>query len=381
MCFALRFALLALDLTNMEKDPSLIVHTNHPSNAEPPLEKLRENFITPYEVFYIRNHGEIPEIDANSYHLKVNGLVERELELSFDTLLKDFPKHTVMATIQCAGNRRTEFTAVAPVPGEVPWREGAIGNATWSGAKLKDVLKIAGVKSEALFVEFMGAEDVFRHGENVGFGASIPIDKAWSDDVLLAYEMNGKPLEPTHGFPLRAVVPGYIGARSVKWLTRITLLSSPSKNYFQDHAYRLFPPEAKPESVDWNSGKQLSEIGLNSVITSPQNGSLISEEAVTVKGFAIGEGGKKITRVDVSANGGETWTAALITQGAQLWAWWFWEARLKLENGEHEITVRAFDSESNTQPEHTRQVWNFKGYMNNAWHRVKFLVKSLPRGT
>src|SRR5205823_2142312 len=121
----------------MDKDPNLIIHTTHPTNAEPPLEKLQENFITPYEEFYIRNHGEIPEIDAKKFRLQVNGMVERELILSLDDLKNNFQKRTVMATLQCAGNRRTGLLAVAPVPGEVPWREGAIGNATWSGVPLK----------------------------------------------------------------------------------------------------------------------------------------------------------------------------------------------------------------------------------------------------
>ncbi|HYV95184.1 MAG TPA: sulfite oxidase [Chitinophagales bacterium] len=360
----------------MDKDPNLIVHTTHPLNAEPPLDKLRENFITPYQKFYIRNHGDIPQIDPKTFHLQVNGLVEHELELSLDKLINDFTKHTVMASLQCAGNRRTELLAVAPIPDEVLWQEGAIGNATWKGVPLKDILMAAGIKETARYVEFTGADEVFRQGENVGFGASIPIDKGMSDDVLLAYEMNGNPLTPIHGFPLRAVVPGYIGARSVKWLTRITLLSGPSKNYFQDHAYRLFPPEVNAETVDWNSGLQLSEIDVNSVITFPKNSEIISDAEFTVQGWAMSGGGKKIARVEVSINSGETWIMATITEGNQPWAWAFWEARLKLENGEHEIIVRAFDTESNTQPEHARQVWNFKGYMNNAWHRVKVQVKS-----
>ena len=251
----------------MNKNINFIFHTTHPDNGEPQLEKLRENFITPYEDFYIRNHGEVPVIDPKKFCLRVNGMVEHELSLSFDNLINDFPKHTVMATLQCAGNRRTELMAIAPVPGEVPWREGVIGNAMWSGVKLKHVLNAAGVDPNALYVEFIGAEEVFRQGKNVGFGASITTEKAMTDDVLLAYEMNGSLLEPAHGFPLRAIVPGYIGARSVKWLVRITPQEIPSKNYFQDHAYRLFPPGARPETVDWNSGLQLSEVGLNCVIT------------------------------------------------------------------------------------------------------------------
>jgi len=362
-------------MKKIKKDPDLIVHTTAPVNAEPPIEKLRENFVTPQELFYIRNHGEIPDINKETFRLVVNGMVEKELELSLDKIMNEFPKHSVMATLQCAGNRRDQLIAVAPVPGEVPWQSGAIGNARWAGAPLKDVLLAAGVKQEALYVEFMGAEEVIRHGENVGFGASIPIDKALSNDVLLAYEMNDLPLEPTHGFPLRVVVPGYIGARSVKWLTRITLRDKPSDNYFQAHAYQLFPPQASAETVDWKSGLQLSELSVNCVITSPREGNTMPNKKILVQGFAMCGGGRKVARVDVSSDNGETWMIAKITEGNLPWAWVFWEANMELKKGEHELIARAYDTASNTQPEDARHIWNFKGYMNNAWHRVKFTVK------
>lgn len=352
----------------------LIVHTTSPYNAEPPLELLRENFITPRELFYVRNHGDVPEINAQTFRLVVNGMVERELELSLDTLLNDFPKRTVMATLQCAGNRRDQLMALKEIPGEVPWQAGAIGNAFWSGVPLKEIMNAAGIKIGAQYVAFMGAEEVIRHGENVGFGGSIPLDKALGAEVLLAYEMNGKPLEPIHGFPLRVIAPGYIGARSVKWLTQITVQAFSSKNYFQAHAYQLFPPQTHAETADWNAGLQLSELSVNCVITSPREGEVVSGE-VLAQGYAITGGGRKIARIDVSSDGGNSWTAAQITQGDQDWAWTFWEARLKVASGEYEIIARAFDSASNTQPEDARHVWNFKGYMNNAWHRVKIQVK------
>ncbi|MBA3648273.1 MAG: molybdopterin-dependent oxidoreductase [Chitinophagales bacterium] len=360
----------------MDKDPNLIIHTTNPVNAEPPLSKLRENFITPYEEFYIRNHGEIPEIDVSAFRLKINGMVNHELEFTMESLRNNFTRRTVMATLQCAGNRRTELISVAPIPGEVPWKEGAIGNTYWTGVPLNEILRACGVSPAARYIEFIGADEVFRHGENVGFGASISIEKAMSEEVLLAYEMDGKPLPPTHGFPLRAVVPGYIGARSVKWLNQITLQAEPSKNYFQDHAYRLFPPEADADTVDWNSGVQLSELNVNCAITSPLNNAELDNGKITVQGWAIGNGGKEILRVEVSTNSGQTWTIASLSQGGERYAWTFWETKLKLENGAHEIIARAIDMELNTQPEDLKDVWNFKGYMNNAWHRVKITVKA-----
>lgn len=357
----------------MSKSPQFIVHTPNPLNGEPPLDALRENFITPRELFYVRNHGAVPDIDPQAYRLVVNGMVERELELSLDTLLNDFPKRTIMSTLQCAGNRRDQLIALAPIPGEVPWEAGAIGNAFWSGVPLKEVLNAAGVKLGAQYAAFLGADEVIRHDENVGFGGSVPIEKALSGEVLLAYEMNGKPLEPTHGYPLRVLMPGYIGARSVKWLAQITVQAFSSKNYFQAHAYQLFAPQTTAETADWNSGLQLSELAVNCVITSPREGAHASGE-VDVQGYAISGGGRKIARVDVSTDGGETWTTANITQGDQPWAWAFWETRLPLKAGETEIVARAFDTASNTQPEDARHIWNFKGYMNNAWHRVSVKV-------
>lgn len=359
----------------MEKDASLLVHSTNPYNAEPPPERLRENFITPRELFYVRNHGTIPAVDADAFRLVVDGMVERELALSLNTLSNDFPKRTVMATLQCAGNRRTELIAIAPTPGETPWETGALGNTFWSGVPLREILNAAGVKVGAQFVALMGADEVIRHDENVGFGGSLTLDKALGNEVLLAYEMGGKPLEPLHGFPLRVIAPGYIGARSVKWLTQITVQPMPSKNYFQAHAYQLFPPQTNAETADWNAGLHLSELAVNCVITSPKEGAEIGGD-VTVQGYALTGGARKIARVDVSTDGGASWTTANITQGDQPWAWTFWESRLKLGGGEYEIVARAFDTSANTQPEDARHVWNFKGYMNNAWHRVRLKVQS-----
>lgn len=360
----------------MEKHSKFQIHTDSPVNGEPPLDLLRQNFITPRELFYVRNHGNIPEIEPNTYRLVVDGMVERSLELSLDRLLNDFPNRTVMATLQCAGNRRQEMIDLKPIPGEVAWQEGAIGNAFWSGVPLKEVLNAAGVKLGAQYVAFMGLDDVTRQEKNVGFGGSIPLNKALTDDVLLAYEMNGKPLEPIHGYPLRVLSPGYIGARSVKWLSRITLQPAPSQNYFQAHAYQLFPSHINETTVDWNAGLQLGTVPVNCVICSPRDGEQLTaiDGAVAVQGYAV-SGGQKIARVDVSSDGGEIWMTAELTQGEARsdvsWTWTFWDARLNLSEGEHEIIARAVDAAANTQPADVAHTWNFKGYMNNAWHRVR----------
>lgn len=360
------------------KDPELIVHTANPLNAEPPLDRLRQNFITPPALFYVRNHGETPPIDPAQYRLSVGGMVARALELTLDRMLNDFPRRTVMATLQCAGNRREQLIEVAPIPGEVPWRAGAIGNAFWSGVALKEILNAAGVRHGAQYVAFMGGDEVMRGGENVGFGGSIPLDKALSDETLLAYEMNGQPLAPEHGFPLRLIAPGYIGARSCKWLARIELQAAPSTNYFQARAYRLFPPQVTADIVDWSAGLPLGEFAVSAVICAPADGATISGP-IHLQGYAVSGGGRSIARVDVSSDGGDSWTIAPLTgsetrEGGAQWAWTFWDTQLSLPPGEHLLIARAVDSAANSQPDDPRAIWNFKGYMNNAWHRVRMRV-------
>jgi sulfite oxidase len=288
-----------------------------------------------------------------------------------EDLLSGFPTTRLTATLQCAGNRRAEMTTVAPIPGELPWDNGAISTAEWRGVRLHDVLNAAGVTAEAQHVDFTGLDQVSRQGHSFGFGGSIPLEKALSEEALLAFEMNGKPLTALHGFPLRALISGYIGARSVKWLSSIHVQATPSQNYFYARAYQLFPPQAKAETVDWDSGIKLGDYPVNAVICNPQEGERISGRSVRVLGYACAGGGRSIARVDLSIDGGQTWVSAELKDSQSPWAWRLWQADLKLAAGQNEIVARARDSAANTQPEEVRQTWNFKGYLNNAWHRVQ----------
>lgn len=358
-----------------DKHSDLIVRQESPFNAEPPRRRVVDEFLTPEGLFFVRNHGNVPEISPDDYRLSVTGLVTESRGFSLDQLRTRFEKSTVMATLQCAGSRRDELAAIAPLPGEVPWSAQPIGNAVWSGVPLKDVLAAAGVKNQARHVHFAGDDEVEKHGDRFGFGGSIPLAKAQGAEVLLAYEMNGKPLRPEHGYPLRAVVPGYIGARSVKWLSSIVVHDEPSSNYFQAQSYKLFPPEARPETADWATGLMLGEMSVNAVICKPADGARLPAGQHSFRGYAVAGGNRHIERVDLSTDGGATWvTAEILKHDLEPWAWVFWEARATLPLGETRVVVRAFDSAANTQPEDPRSLWNFKGYMNNAWHGITVRV-------
>lgn len=359
-------------MTHFDKHPDFRVKEVLPFNGEPPLSLLRQSWITPTRQFFSRNHAPIPQVDPAAYRLEISGLVERPLLLSLGALKEHFSSYTVTAALQCAGNRRSEMAALAPIPGELPWDAGAAGNAAWTGVSLAEVVAAAGPHADALHVELTGLDAVQRQGKTFGFGGSIPLDKASCPEVLLAYAMNSQPLTPAHGYPLRAVVPGYFGARSVKWLAEIRLQREPSQNYFYAHAYQLFPPGARPETVDWSSGIKLGEMPVNTVICSPEAGARLSAGPVRVQGFALSS--RPVARVEVSVNGGQTWVVAGLGQDSSPWAWRFWEVELTLQPGPVEIVCRAWDAAANTQPEHVAQVWNFKGYVNNAWHRVPVLV-------
>lgn len=352
------------------KDPRLLVRQEEPFNAGPPPELVRRAAVTPTELFFVRNHGGVPEVDPATYRLNVDGLVHRPLSLSLADL-RGFAAVTVTATVECAGNRRAELAAVRPIPGELPWGEEAIGNALWTGVPLARILAEAGVLPAARHVAMTGRDEVERGGRRFGFGGSIPLGKALSPEVLLAWEMNGAPLPPVHGAPLRMLAAGYIGARSVKWLSAITLQEEPSANYFQAHAYRLFPPDARPETVDWESGRMLEDVTLNAVVCSPAEGERVAPGVVRVKGWAIAGGGRRVARVEVSGDGGRSWAQAELFEDRGPWAWRFFRASLGLAAGEHEIVARAWDSAGETQPADPASIWNFKGYMNNSWHRVR----------
>lgn len=351
------------------KRDDMVVHHADPFNAEPPPAVLAGRPLTPVEAFYSRNHGPIPALDPATWRLRVDGLVDRELELSLADLQR-FPTSTEVATLQCAGNRRAELQAVREIPGQEPWRQATISTAAWTGVRLADVLAEAGPAEGAAHVEFT-APDVSDHAEPPQpYGSSVPLGKARSGEVLLAWAMNDRPLPRVHGGPVRVVVPGYIGARSVKWVRRITVLAEPSQNWFQAVAYRLPPADGEQ-----GAGAQLGPLALTCAILTPDDGAAVAAGPVRVRGYAVAGEHRSVARVEVSGDGGHTWVRADVDGAASRWSWQLWGTTLDLGAGPADIVARAWDDTGATQPESVVSVWNPGGYANTAWPRLRVDVR------
>jgi sulfite oxidase len=309
----------------------------------------------------------VPEVDPEAFRLHVGGLVERELSLTLDDLRAGLLEvHEVVATLQCAGNRRAGLVAVREIPGEAPWGPGATGTASWRGVRLADVLAAAGPQPQAAHVGMVGLDDSPEAKPPQRYGGSIPLDKASRPEVLLAFEMNGEPLPPVHGGPLRSVVPGYIGARSVKWLERIDVRAEAWGGYFQHVAYRMLPPSGQ---VGPGEGFPLGIVALNSDVLTPADGTAVAAGPVELRGYAFAGGERAVTRLDVSVDGGD-WCQAELLEDLGPWAWRHWRLVVDLAPGTHEIAARAWDTSAATQPEDAASLWNPKGYCNNAQARI-----------
>jgi len=351
----------------MTNDPKRLAHDPLNSATWP---VPADHFLTPAGSFFTRSHAPTPRIDRDTWRLEVTGLVDRTASFTFEELVGSFPRHEVTATMVCAGLRRDEFLSIGPLPGELPWGPEPASNGHWAGVRLRDVLQRVGVGSSAKYVEFIGLDRVERHGDIFGFGGSIDLEKALRSEVLLASELNGEPLPPDHGFPLRSVVPGWIGARSVKWLGRIVLSEEPSRNYFQTKAYR-FQRTTNPNDIrDVTSGFALCELPLNAVILAPTRDEVVPAGPVAVRGWAMGSAGRQLKSIEVSPNAGRDWHPARIAAAPSEWSWTFWDAEFDLAPGPHILAARASDCSGATQQAAVGDMWNVKGYSNNAWHHI-----------
>jgi len=355
------------------KRADVTVHEASPFNAESSRAALAEAPLTAVDAFYVRNHGAVPDVDPAAWRLRVTGLVERELELSLDELRDGrFAPREEVVTLQCAGNRRAALAEVREIPGEAPWGPGATGTARWGGVSLAGVLAAAGVRAGAAHVGFAGADRSHEVEPPECFGGSVPLAKALGAEVLLAWEMDGSPLARVHGAPLRVVVPGWVGARSVKWLERIEVREQPWDGYYQAISYRLLAPDQSPGR---GIGQSLGELAVVADVLAPGEGDTVAAGAVAVRGYAFAGGNRVVFRVDVSADAGATWTRAELLDDLGRWAWRPWRATLELAPGEHVLIARAWDSATGVQPEDPATLWNPKGYMNTAQARVRISAR------
>lgn len=368
-----------------DRHPALEIRSAKPMNAETPPEVLVGSLVTPTDLFYIRNHLPVPtDVDEKTYRLRVEGEGLRSLELSLEDLKRNFRKHTVTATIQCAGNRRNQLNEVKHVKG-LEWEMGAIGTSVWAGARLRDVLRAAGIREDDPEIKHIQFEGLDTDMAKSPYGASIPVDTALGlhGDVILAYEMNGEPLTPDHGYPLRVVVPGVSGCRNVKWLSKIVASGEESKSFWQQNDYKSFAPGVDWENVDWDDAPPIYSMPVSSVICDPAPGTVVDDDEVTVRGYAYSGGGQGIVRVDVSVDEGKTWQTAQLKRVPQRpgrsWAWTLWETTIHLPedlpNGSIKLCCKATDESYNTQPENAAGVWNLRGVVCNSWHSVQVEVQ------
>jgi sulfite oxidase len=328
------------------------------------------SWITPVPHFFVRNHMHEPStLDAAAWRLTIGGEVEKPLTLSLADLAK-IEKHTVTNALECAGNGRG--FQQPHVPG-VQWQKGAVGNARFSGPRLRDVLQRAGVKPTGKHVMFHGLDEV--PGKVPPFIRSIPIEKAIDGDTLIATHMNDAPLSKHHGFPARSLVPGWIGAASCKWLSEIKVLEQEFDGNFMKPGYRFPNHPGKPgEPVNPDDMHVLTTLNVKSIIATPADGSTLKSRSVHIQGVAWA-GEADIARVDVSTDSGATWKPAELGREHSKYAWRLWTYAWKApKTGDYTFMARATDNQGRTQP--ATAAWNPSGYLYNAIDQVTIHVQS-----
>jgi len=380
----------------------LRVLTTQPLNAESLPQLIPDNYITPPPAHFIRQHHPVPFFKdvEKEYKLEIYCEDKKIATLSLDDIRNKYEKRELMITLQCTGNRRSEYLQceLEPDVQGLRWAAGAISNSKWTGVYLRDVLKDLGLGPNSEILSSNSIEHFKLSTYDDPFEVSIPIDKVLSrdGDVLIAYLMNDELIPPDHGGPLRLIVPGYAAVRSPKWLSKVVASKTPSDGAWQAGvAYKGFPPNVKSfEGLKLSDYTTVQDMPVNSAICLPKEGDAIDpgDETITVQGWAWSGGGRNIVRVDVSATNGETWVTANLKEGKEqppgrAWAWTFWEAEVPIPRGalaaaeargesHAQILCRAVDSSFNSQPEREHTLWNVRGLLNNSWYRVNIrLVK------
>jgi sulfite oxidase len=345
----------------------LIIRSLRFYDLETPVHLL-DSYITPVNLFFVRNHMSEPtEFDAETYRLKVGGEVEHPLELTLSDL-KKMETATVTNTLECAGNGRALYEP--HVPG-VQWQRGAVGNARWTGPRLKDLLDRAGVKSTGKFVAFFGLDE--PPAKVPKFVRGIPLEKAMDPDTLLAMQMNGAPLPKHHGYPVRALTPGWIGAASCKWLTDIRVLDKEYEGNFMKPGYRMpNNPVTKGGDIIGDT-TPITRLNVKSLITT-EGAKRKSGRPIVVKGMAWA-GESDVSRVDISTDEGRSWQPAQLGADYAKYAWRQWQySWTPAKPGAHVVMARATDSTGRVQP--AEPGWNPSGYLWNGIEQVKFYVEA-----
>ncbi|WP_426243871.1 sulfite oxidase [Nocardioides sp. LHG3406-4] len=329
-----------------------------------PMELLRHD-VTPTGSHYVLTHYDIPDVDPSTWRLDVDGAVERPLKLDL-AALRAMPAQTVRVTMECAGNGRA---ALIPRPLSQPWLNGAVGTADWTGVPLALLLERAGVAEEATDLVLTGLDHGIERGTEQDYQRGLSLADAAASDALVVHEMNGVPLPPQHGFPVRLVVPGWYGMGNVKWLHRITVATEPFAG-FQNRAYRL-----RQEAGD--EGEPVSRIEPRALVEPPGFPDFMTRTRVvrpgptTLRGRAW-SGWAPVERVEVSTDDGTTWREAGLGPDLGRWAWRAFDIPWEAEPGEHSLRARAYDGSGRVQ--RLDPAWNRGGFANNADQPVLVVV-------
>ena len=364
-------------ISDPKRNDLLKFHNLTPCNSEVPSNYLLDNWITPNDFWYIRNHNPVPIVDIDKFKLNIN-FQKNIFSLSIKEI-KKLKNTKLISTIQCGGNRRSGLNKLDKTSGTT-WDIGAISNAEWNGVLLKEVLNNLGFTSEKIndnnikHIHFEGID---------GVKSSIPIEKVINNrgDVLLAFEMNGDTLPEDHGFPLRVIVPGHVGIRNIKWLKNITLSDKEADGPWQKEiAYKGIPHYIKNlNEINLDDIPPIQETPIQSCITDINLLEISDKDKyIEIRGVAYSGGRRGINRVDVSIDDGKTWRIAELKEGSnqeynRAWAWTFWELKIhitEIKKKRLKVICKAIDSSYNIQPDKIEHAWNIRGLNNNSWHRI-----------
>lgn len=369
LAYALGWAGLARaqELVTIPGKRPMLLHNDRPEDLETPASYFT-TWLTPNDVFFVRQHLPRPKIEESTFRLTLNGRVSKPLELTAAELRK-LPQYTVPATLECTGDGRGFFRP--RVPG-IQWGRGAIGNAEWTGPRLSDVLNLTGADLNAPYVTVNGAD--VGVAKTPDFIRSFPMKKALDPATLLALKMNGENLPDLHGFPVRLVVPGWDGTSWVKWVTTLTIASQPNSGFFMNPAYR-FPKYAVPPGTAANPAdlEVIEGMPVKSYITSPSDQERVTLAPLRLRGIAWA-GEERISRLEVSTDAGRHWRDAQLSPQDLRFAWRLWTLEwTPPQRGYYTILSRATDSAGRTQPMVAN--WNPSGYLYNAVDQIGIIVE------